>query len=184
MSDKSDIVQQLRTGNNQKAIAQLYECFPMIRKFIFNHGGNNADAQDVFQEALLVLYRNAQKPDFELTCAASTYLYSVTRFVWKDILKKRNREILVEEDTRVIAVEFDDQLERIEIQNQKTSTLAKVIQQLGDKCKQILQAYYYQKMSMKEIAEKFGYGSVNIAKTQKELEHREIYQNGLQIRHS
>jgi RNA polymerase sigma factor (sigma-70 family) len=167
MSKQSDIIYQLRQGDNQKAIAQLYESFPMIRKFIFNHGGNAADAQDVFQEALLIFYRNAQKPDFQLTCAASTYLYSVVRFLWKDTLKKKNKEVLVEDDIREVSVAFDDQIERVEIQQEKTMTLAKVFEQLGKKCQQILQAYYYQKMSMKDIAQQFGYGSVNSAKTQK-----------------
>ena len=167
MSKQSDIIYQLRQGENQKAIAQLYECFPMIRKFIFNHGGNAADAQDVFQEALLILYRNAQKPDFTLTCAASTYIYSIVRFLWKDTLRKKNKEVLVEDDIREVSVAFEDKLERSEMQEEKKITLAKIFDQLGQKCQQILQAYYYQKMSMKDIAQQFGYGSVNSVKTQK-----------------
>ena len=167
MTQKSDILLQLRNGDNKKAIAKLYEAYPMIRQFICTHGGNDADAQDVFQEALLVFYRNAQKPTFELTCAASTYLYSVTRFIWKDWLKKKNREILIEEDNRVIPIDFDDSLQQKEEALQQSKLLSKIISKLGQKCQQILKSYYYQRMSMQEIAQKFGYGSTNSAKTQK-----------------
>jgi len=166
MSKHSNILAQLRSGDNKKAIVVLYQAFPMIRKLICSNGGNDADAQDVFQDALLVLYRNAQKPTFELTCAPSTYLYSVARFLWKDLLKKRNKEVSLEYDTRDQNV-LESDLEFYQEQQTKTSQLASVLQQLGDKCKLLLQAYYYKKMSMKEIAQKFEYSSVNSAKTQK-----------------
>ncbi|BDS13309.1 RNA polymerase sigma factor [Aureispira anguillae] len=166
MAKKSNILEQLRSGDNKKAIATLYQSFPMIRKLICNNGGNDADAQDVFQDALLVLYRNAQKMDFELTCAPGTYLYSVARFLWKDTLKKRNKEVSLEYDIRQNEV-IENDLELFQQQQSKTARLAAVLQQLGDKCKLLLQAYYYKKMSMKEIAQAFEYSSVNSAKTQK-----------------
>lgn len=166
MLKQSKIVEQLRSGENKKAIAQLYQAFPSIRKFIRNSGGDDADAQDVFQDALLVLYRNAQKADFELTCAPSTYLYSVARFLWKDVQKKRNKEVRLEyEDRKHETIESD--IERYQEQRSKTLQLTKILQQLGDKCKSLLQAYYYKKMSMKDIAQAFEYSSVNSAKTQK-----------------
>jgi RNA polymerase sigma factor (sigma-70 family) len=167
MSKKNtNIVEQLRSGNNQKAIAELYKAFPGIYKFIRNNGGDEADAQDVFQDALLVLYRNAQKTEFVLTCAPGTYLYSVSRFLWKDVLKKRNKEIKLDyEIKRDEVVESD--VERFQEQQLQTNKLARVMQQLGEKCKLLLQAYYYKKMSMKDIAQSFEYSSVNSAKTQK-----------------
>lgn len=113
------------------------------------------------------LYRNAQKPDFELTCAPGTYLYSVSRFLWKDVLKKRNKEVRIEYEVRQESVSIESDMERYQEQQSKTSQLANILQQLGEKCKHLLQAYYYKKMSMKDIAQAFEYSSVNSAKTQK-----------------
>ncbi len=161
-----NIVEELRSGKNKKAIAFLYQGFPAIRKFILSNGGEDADAQDVFQDALLVLYRNAQKPDFELTCAASTYLYSVARFLWKDLLKKRNKEVRMDYEIRQNET-IESDIEVYQEQQSKAAQLAHVLQQLGEKCKLLLQAYYYKKMSMKDIAYAFEYSSVNSAKTQK-----------------
>lgn len=167
MSSKDNlIVEQLRSKNSKAALATLYQSFPMIRQLIRNNGGNEADAQDVFQEALLVLYRNAQSIDFKLTCAASTYLYSVSRYLWKDIQKKRQREVCLDQDVRQDTY-IEENLERHQEQAQKSAQLAAVFKQLGEKCQAILKAYYYQKQSMKEIAAALNYGSINSAKTQK-----------------
>ena len=137
--NNNHIVEQLRTGDNQKAIAKLYQAFHGIHNFIRNNGGDEADAQDVFQDALLVLYRNAQKPEFELTCAAGTYLYSVSRFIWKDVLKKRNKEVKTEFEKYPNEVIISD-VERFQEQQLQTSKLAGILEQLGNKCKMLLQA--------------------------------------------
>jgi RNA polymerase sigma factor (sigma-70 family) len=165
-SNANLIVEQLRSNDSKAALAKLYQSFPMIRQLIRNNGGNDADAQDVFQEALLVLYKNVQAPEFSLTCAPSTYLYSVSRYLWKDIQKKRNREVVLDQDVRHDAC-IEQDMEQHQQQQQKSAQLSAVFQQLGEKCQTILKAYYYQKLSMKEIAAALNYGSVNSAKTQK-----------------
>lgn len=38
-----------------------------------------------------MFYRKAQDTKFTLTSSIGTYLYSASRFLWKDELKKRNR---------------------------------------------------------------------------------------------
>jgi RNA polymerase sigma factor (sigma-70 family) len=161
-----DIVAALRKGNNRTAIQELYQSYPSISKFIRRNGGDEFDARDVFQDALLVLYRNAQKNDFKLTCAPGTYLYSVSRFLWKDVLKKRNKQVELTKSLQP-CVAIEDEIEKHQEQQIQAKKLATVLNQLGDKCKLLLQAYYYQKMSMKDIAAQFDYSSVNSAKTQK-----------------
>lgn len=161
------LVEQLRSGNHREALASLYTSFPLVRQLVGQNGGNDADAKDIFQEALLVLYRKAQEADFNLTCAPSTYLYSVARYLWKDLRKKRQRETSLDDPNHLPCTDVQSDLEYHEEMTQKNQLLQQVLQQLGDKCKSILQAYYYQKMSMKEIAQHLGYRSVNSAKTQK-----------------
>lgn len=163
---KIDIVAALRKGKNHAAIQELYQSYPSISKFIRRNGGDEFDARDIFQDALLILYRNAQKNDFELTCAAGTYLYSVSRFLWKDVLKKRNKETALSKSLKS-NLPLETELETFQEQQIQAKKLATVLLQLGEKCKLILEAYYYQKMSMKDIAAQFEYSSVNSAKTQK-----------------
>ncbi len=173
MTDK-EIIQHLRDGSRTKAFQRLYRYYPKVKGMIKQYGGNSSDAQDVFQEALIVLCRKCNQPDFVLTASLDTYLYSVCRFVWSDELKKRKR-IPPAQLSQSLAAEYDEGSEKESIYKLAENALS----QIGDKCKEILQLFYIHKLSMTEIAEKLGYGSEQSARNQKYkcLENaKDIYQ--------
>lgn len=93
MSDQH-ILELFANGKRDKAFKKLYHLYPRIEKLILSKGGNKEDALDVFQEALIILNRNLEKSDFKLTSSFYTYLYSVSRFVWKDMQKKFSKQEL------------------------------------------------------------------------------------------
>lgn len=162
--DDTKIIELLRQRKHAPAMDELYEAYPPIARFIKNHGGTEEDARDTFQEALIIFCRKAAQPDFKLTAKISTYVFSVCKFLWKDTLQKENRYIH--------AYDFDREADISAIteayeQEQKYQFLDKVLDIIGDRCKEILQAYYVQKWSMLMIAEKMGYGSESSAKNQK-----------------
>ncbi len=157
------LIQFLRNGGGAKALEELYSHFRPIEVFITQHGGNSEDARDVFQESLLILYKKAQQPDFQLTASVGTYLYSVCKYIWKDQLKKKNRQLSEGQPTIDIQSTVNNHWE----EEARWAKLDRVLQALGDKCKRILQLFYYQKKSMDEIASTMGFKNTNTAKTQK-----------------
>lgn len=156
------ILEQLRSGQPGKALDELYKAYPAIRHFIKTHGGSDDDARDVFQECLIVLFRNAQKKDFTLTASVNTYLFSVGKYLWKDLLKKKNREV-----SFVVADTPMEEMRNIQEEEAKWAGLDKILSSLGEKCSEILRLFYFGKHSMEEVAEKLGYRNVDTAKTQK-----------------
>ncbi|HEY4150405.1 MAG TPA: sigma factor, partial [Chitinophagaceae bacterium] len=88
MNDQK-IIELIRDGKSDRALTVLYKHFPMMRKLVLTRGGTAQDAEDIFQEALIILCRKAGKPGFILTAQLSTYLFSICRFLWNDELKKR-----------------------------------------------------------------------------------------------
>ena len=54
MSDQ-EIISQLRTGQQHKALVKLYTHLPKVGRMVRNHGGTRADARDLFQDALIIL---------------------------------------------------------------------------------------------------------------------------------
>lgn len=156
------IIEQLKSGKPSKVLEELYKAYPAIRHFIKTHGGNDDDARDVFQESLIVLFSNVQKNDFTLSASLNTYLFSVSKYMWKDLLKKKNREVNF--SIKDVAVEDINHVQNEEVQWQ---WLDKILASLGQKCSEILRLFYYEKLSMDEIASKLDYRNVDTAKTQK-----------------
>ena len=160
MSDQK-ILQLFKNGQRSKAFQELYKLYPRIEKLILSKGGTKPDASDVFQEALIILNRNLEKTDFTLTASFYTYLYSVSRFIWKDHQKQFSKQELHELKPYEVLI-FHGVLEE-----QKYQFAEKAFRELGERCQQLLQRFYLKKMSFKAIAEVMQFKSERIAKNQK-----------------
>ena len=164
--DDNTIIELLKSGKQNKAFLKLYKNYPQVEKLILSKGGSKEDAKDVFQEALIIFYEKVCNTKFNLTSAIGTYLYSVSRFLWKDqhLKRKRKQSVIVDfEFTSEEAAEFQEAIEREE----KFKKIEQVLTQIGEKCLQILTLFYYNGLTMKAIATKVGLKSEKIAKNQK-----------------
>ena len=160
MNDKK-ILELFQNGHREKAFSKLYGLYPKIEALILSKGGKKQDASDVFQEALIILNRNLEKSDFKLKSSFYTYLYSVSRFVWKDTQKKFSKEELHNFiDTEM--EHFHSVLEEKQYQLAERAFL-----DLGERCQQLLQLFYHKAMSFKAIASMMQFKSEKIAKNQK-----------------
>lgn len=160
MNDQN-ILKLFRDGQRDKAFKKLYTLYPKIERLIRSKGGSKQDASDVFQEALIILNRNLEKSDFKLTSSFYTYLYAVSRFIWKDTQKKFSKEELHNlNDTEVEY--FHSVLEEKKYQSAERAFL-----ELGARCRQLLQLFYHKAMSFKAIAKVMQFKSEKIAKNQK-----------------
>lgn len=160
-----EIIEHLKHNRNDKVLIMLYKNLPVIKRMIVANGGNSEDAEDIFQEALVIVCTNVKKTDFVLTSKISTYIYSICRFMWKDELKKRNKMIFSYTDTITDTI---DETAITAIQREEQFKIAEdVVRSLGDRCKELLELFYSGKMKLKEIAQKMGYSSENTAKNQK-----------------
>ena len=160
------IIELIRSGRNDQALLALYKNFPAVKKLIRLNGGNAADAEDIFQEGLIILCRKVKDTSFVLTAQLSTYLFSVCRFLWKDELKKRKNHLTPDHNTELNDLpetEFKDWMEE-EVQ---IKLAEKVINELGDRCRELLLLFYNSQLKLKDIAAKMGYSSENTAKNQK-----------------
>lgn len=162
MNDQS-VLELLKTG---KGFDALYAHYPPVEKMIYRNGGTRDDAKDVYQEALIILYRKVNTEDFKLTAKVSTYLFSVCRLLWLEQIRKRGKvptDKMTEENDRDLQQEVNEETEKGKRLKQAEEALAS----LGEKCRKILQLFYFDKKSMHEIAKMLGYGSENSAKNQK-----------------
>jgi RNA polymerase sigma factor (sigma-70 family) len=154
-------------GSDKKAVETIYqENFNMVQSLIINNNGSADDAKDIFQEAMIVLYEKVRSGSFELNCQIRTFVYSVSRRLWLKRLQQQNRYTAPGDSMENVVVVEED-LEQHEQRNTEFEMMDKAINNLGEPCKSLLEAYYLQKLTMQVIASSFGYTNADNAKNQK-----------------
>ena len=176
------IIAQIRKGRREKAIRHLYKEFPKIKSLICSSGGDSQAAEEIFHDSLILLIEKVSNPNFELSSKLSTYLYGINRLLWKNQLRKQNKTQELEwSDTLIIS---EEDLEYNYEKEEKLKKLESILATITEKCTAIFELFYFQKMKMKEIAEKLGYSSVNSAKTQKYKCVEQAVKLANQVKHS
>ncbi len=169
-SDK-EIIDGILLGNKKThddALNYVYKTYyPLIRNFILNNNGDDEDAADIFQEAIIILYNQIKEDKFRGDSTVKTYIYAIARNLWLKELRKHPHQLSDIADTENFsAVIKEEEVDEADSE-QKGTILRKLINQLGSGCKDILIDYYYARHSMKEIMIKFGLGSEQAAKNKK-----------------
>ncbi len=155
------------------ATEQIYrDNYHIVSGWIVKHGGVAGDVTDLFQEAMVVLFGKAQDSEFKLTCSIGTYLFAICKHLWYKRLNKNDKspEVLTDslgtDDDRTGIAYEDDISVHIE-REAHYEQLEFALDDLGEPCRSLLKAFYYQEKSMQEIAADFGYTNPDNAKTQK-----------------
>lgn len=157
-------------GHDEQVLESMYRMyFPMVARLICQNHGDEDEAKDVFQEAMMVLYGKARDKGFVLDCQLKTYLYAVCRRLWLKQLEQRQRKplMLIGDDSRLPDLAVDGDLQRHEEEDRQYRLMGAALQQLGEPCRSLLEDFYLRHRSMQELVEKFGYTNTDNAKTQK-----------------
>jgi RNA polymerase sigma factor (sigma-70 family) len=154
----SEILDRIRQGE-EKMLEYLYKkYYRMMTNLVLRGGGTETEAKDVYQEALIAFWQKASSGNLVLTSKISTYIYSICQNHWRKELERKSRLSNVEKDGE----EFQQHEE-----SQNFKIVMACIEELGDPCKSILTSYYFDGLSMTDIAEKMGFANTDTAKTKK-----------------
>jgi len=162
-----ELLQGIAAGARQ-ATAQVYrKHYPTVMRWLQSAGGEEADAADIFQEAMVVLFEKSRNPEFRLSCRIGTYLFAICKHLWYKKLEQQRRMPQHDSEADPDAAAFEDDLTAHEEREEHYAQLDVSLDALGEPCRSLLRAFYHQGKSMQEIAADFGYTNPDNAKTQK-----------------
>jgi RNA polymerase sigma factor (sigma-70 family) len=162
-----EFIDGLRSGNSQ-ALAALYKkYYGTVLKFIVNNSGSSEEAADVYQETVIILYENANKQGFSLSCQLGTYIFSVARRLWLNQLRRSGRTFLFREEEENGIADVAHDLGAHLKKEEDLTRMDNSLNELGEPCATLITDFYVKQMSMEAIAAKFGYTNADNAKTQK-----------------
>jgi RNA polymerase sigma factor (sigma-70 family) len=155
---------------NIRCITYLYrEFFPLARSIVEHNSGSYQDAEDLFQDGLVVLYLKAKDGGIRLNCSLKTFFYSVCRNIWLQRLDRKWRLLFCED---MVSEEADDytvsQRDIDEERLERTRLYQVHFLSLPVDCQMLLRMFI-QKKTLKEIREKLGLRTDKYTKTRKYL---------------
>lgn len=139
-------------------------------QWLSKYHNNFEEIKDVYQDAVLVLFENCKKTDFQLTASIETYLNSICRNQLLSKYRKNSKMHLVNMDNFDPTIDdwFSDNSFNAE-KEERLSTIEKAMElfkEQSKKCFDLLSMQYYDKKRMDIIAETMGFSNDKSAKSQ------------------
>lgn len=170
MSDNNskNIINLLQQGDKitlEKIYSENREAFINFSK---KYNIEKYDAVDIYQDAILVLRENAINGKINnLNSNISTYLFAIGKYkIFHSYRLKSKFDLKNEFDIGEKNIDFDVNLLDEELTNQQ-KLLKEYFNKLGDRCKKVLNLFYYQGYTLDEITEVLNYSSKKVLKSQK-----------------
>jgi len=145
------------------------EFYPLIKFLVTDNGGQEADAEDIFQDGIVTLYNKIILNQLVLTSSFKTYMYSVCRNLW---LQKLNRRKAIFNKLNDVEHYIDIPKDMLQDTSIEETEMQRIIQthflSLPEECQRVLRLFI-QKKPLQEIAGIMGFKTENYARTRKYL---------------
>ncbi|WP_421764737.1 RNA polymerase sigma factor [Ekhidna sp.] len=150
--------------NDEEYLSKLYEQMqPGIRHYVTTNSGSITEADDLLQESIIIVYKKALDPKFELSSSLETFIYSIGKRIWLNLLRKRKSE---NKYLQSLNLAESESVEEIVLNEQRIELYTYHFNKLSQGCRKIL-SLFFDGNSMKEIAIKLGLASDGYARKRK-----------------
>lgn len=146
---------QALADNDERLVDELYrKFFGKIKWMVLKNNGDESDAADIFQDALMSLFYKARAKNFALSCPLDAFLYLVCKNKWLTELSKRKSHPVTMIDAPGYSISAEDTTRCAEehiLREARNDLVVEKLKSLGDGCRQLLQLNWSGK-SLEEVA--------------------------------
>lgn len=158
------IIERIRQ-NDRRVLGDIFLRYErLVNSFILRRGGSREDAQDLLQEAVIVLWQKVNAGSFALSSKLSTFILAVVRNKWLAMCRKN--QSLSKEDIPEIRDEENIALEEI-IEREQMVQLQTALQEISELCRKLLRLFYFEERNMASIADILNLAGADVAKSKK-----------------
>lgn len=154
---KDSLLDDLK-GENDFAFGVLYQkYFDTVKYFVLKNNGNTTDADDVFQDTMLILLEKMRMDNFVLTASIKTYIVAISKNIWFKKLRNAGREIAFEQ---LQESNFYEEIS-LDIEREKTyiDKLKEYLLKITEHCSRLINDMFYNGKELAEIQTQYGYST-------------------------
>lgn len=165
MQTTNQILTDLKTECNI-AFGMLYkDYFNVVSRFITNNKGTIEDAEDTFQDTMIVLVNKLRQDNFILTASLKTYILAIAKYIWLKKIRTNTKKINFNDFHNSILYEEIN----ISIEQEQTSwdKFQHYFHKITEHCKGLIHDMFFKEKSIQQIQQQYGYTSIHNAQNQK-----------------
>jgi len=160
------ILNRIRNGE-MDALLELYKSSKnMIRAYVTRNSGSADEAEDILQEALVIFWQRVRANRFEPRAQPGTFLFATARNLWFRQLSRRKRERAISPGDFEREDDSISQLDAL-VRREDSESVQQALTRLSEQCRSLLIAFYWEELSMEEIAARFKFANAQTAKSKK-----------------
>lgn len=159
------ILDLIRKGDEEALVMLFHDTRVTVTDFVLRNNGSADDAEDILQEALVILWERVRSGRFEHAAKLSTFVFGVARNLWLRVLAGRKREPLRAPDDD--PVDPDDSVEESFLREEQAELIRRGLDKIEETCRRLLLLFYWEERSMEEIAGIMGFANSATAKSKK-----------------
>ena len=146
------LLHQVGQDRDREAFRVVFDHFaPRIRAFLIGRKLTPARADDLTQEALLNVWRRADRYD-PAKAAASTWIYAIARNLHIDHYRKVQRQVLDEDDPHFHLDDTPDAQELVE-RSEDVGAITEALASLPEEQREVIKLSFTEGQSHQEIAQ-------------------------------
>jgi RNA polymerase sigma-70 factor (ECF subfamily) len=150
-----ELIRRVAEARDREALTRLFQLFaPRIKSMMLRLGADQAQAEDLTQEALLTVWRKAHLYSPEKG-AASTWIFTIARNLRIDLVRRHSSKPWVDLDDVELASDAPLGSDTVE-QSQIIARVAKAIEHLPVDQRKVVELSFVQDLAHSEIAERIG----------------------------
>ncbi len=160
------ILDLIRKGDEQALVVLYNSNRKAIVSFVTRNNGSYDDAEDMLQEALMVLWERVRSGRFEYAAKLNTFIYGVVKNMWSRQLARKRKEMPTSVDPDMNPGGEVSVLDEL-IEGEQAELVRDALEKLGEPCKRLLVLFYWEELSMGEIANRMGFANAETVKSKK-----------------
>lgn len=158
MQNERSFIQGFLRGDPE-VLSNIYtNTFPHIRTYILSRGGDKSDVEDIFHDALVLLFVKLKEDKLQVR-SFEKYLFTVCRNRWRR--QNAGKRVTNLDGITLVSEELDNA--SFYIEQQQWELYKEKFEALSGQCKEIL-LLLLKKTSYADIVKKFNYASQVVAR--------------------
>lgn len=155
-----EVVDAIKSNRADNVLKFLYKNLkPKISRWITTNNGSKEEAQDIFQDSILVFYSYVLKDKFDVEANLDAFVFRIAKNKWINYVKKEGKNITIEGDIAI------NEEARSSTKTNSQELINGLLEQLGNVCKEILTYTIFYKISMEDVCARMNFNNPNTAKT-------------------